>query len=198
MEAAPIKPFLVEAARTVTRGHAEFAAALATVIENQRILESRNRGLGERLRQWILRALGRKDAGRVYDVEYTDAQTGSTRMERISFAEFAEDARKKLALLGSLSTPAGLARIEAAAEPALLEFIDKLLSDLFLLHRRLAGLNALFQSRAAVGRKTEIKGVRLELVAVKNSIVKANQKRHDYVARREEREQLGRIRSARG
>jgi hypothetical protein len=195
-EAAPIKPVLLEAARTVARGHSEFAAAFATLVENQRILESRGRGLGERVRQWIFRLLGQKDGGRVYEVEYAEVPTGSPRMERISFPEFAEEARRRLALLGQLATPGGAARLEAAAEPALLEFIDKLLSDLFLLHRRMAALNAAFQARAAEGRKTDMKGIRLELVAVKNCIVKANQRRHEYVARIDEREQLNRLRSA--
>jgi hypothetical protein len=57
----------------------------------------------------------------------------------------------------------------------------------------MAGLNAVFQSRAVGGRKAEIKGIRLELVAVKNGIVKANQRRHEYAARKEEKEQLGRL-----
>ena len=152
--------------------------------------------MGERLRQWLLHLLGQKDAGRLYEVEYPDATSGSPRMERISFPDFTEEARKRLALLAQLATPGGVARLEAAAEPALLEFVDRLLSDLFLLHRRMAALNAAFQSRAATGKKTDIKGIRLELVAVKNSIVKANQRRHEYAARRDEREQLNRLRSA--
>jgi hypothetical protein len=57
----------------------------------------------------------------------------------------------------------------------------------------MAGLNTLFQARAAQGRKSEVKGIRLELVAVKNSIVKANQRRHEYAARREEQDQLRRL-----
>jgi hypothetical protein len=194
-ESAPLRPLLVEAARAAVRGHAELSSAFATLVENQRILESRGRSLGERLRQWILRLVGQKDAGRVYQVEYSDAPAGSPRMERIPFPEFSAEAQKKLALLASLATPAGAARLEAAAEPGLLEFIDRLLSDLLLLHRRMGALNVAFQARAAEGRQAGIKGIRLELVAVKNSIVKANQKRHEYVARREEREQLARLRA---
>lgn len=191
--AVPLKPLLLEAARALCRCNAELSAALATLVENQRSLESRRRGIGGLLRRWILRGLGQKDEGSVYEVEYTDNPTAGPKSERISFPGFLADAKKKTAVLTSLAGPAGLSRLEAAAEPALLEFLDKLLSDLFLLHRRMAGLNAAFQSRAAEGRRTDIKGIRLELVAVKNSIVKANQRRHEYAARREEQEQLGRL-----
>ena len=191
--AVPTKPILLDSARALSRAHAELSSALANLVENQRILESRQHGLGGRLRQWILRSLGQKDAGRVYDVEYTDNPAAAAKTESIVFADFVAEARKRTSLLASLATPGGLARLEAAAEPALLEFMDRLLSDLFLLHRRMAGLNTLFQGRAAQGRKSEVKGIRLELVAVKNSIVKANQRRHEYAARREEQDQLRRL-----
>jgi hypothetical protein len=191
--AAPTRPYLLEAARTLGRAQGELAAALETLAANQRLVESRSRGFAAWLRRIFLGAAGRKDAAPVYLLEYTESPAAGTQTERISFDSFLAEARRKSALLASLATPAGISRLESAAEPALLEFVDKLLSDMFLLHRRMAGLNALFQSRAAEGVKADIRGIRLELVAVKNSVVKANQKRHEYAARREEQEQVQRL-----
>jgi hypothetical protein len=188
--AVPTRPYLLEAARILARAQGELSAALETLAVNQRLVESRRRGLAAWLRRIFLGAAGRRDSVPVYELEYADNPAAGTQSERIAFDPFLAEARKKTALLASLATPAGLSRLESAVEPALLEFVDKLLSDMFLLHRRMSGLNSLFQSRAAEGTKADIRGIRLELVAVKNSVVKANQKRHEYAARREEQEQV--------
>jgi hypothetical protein len=38
-----------------------------------------------------------------------------------------------------------------------------------------------------------IRGIKLEITAIKNSVVKANQKRHEYVSQKEEIEQLKKL-----
>jgi hypothetical protein len=189
----PTRPLLLETARILARAQGELSAALETLAENQRLVENRARGLAAWLRRVFLGAAGRRDASAAYELEYADSPGAGTQAERVAFDPVLDEARKKAAVLASLATPAGLSRMESAAEPALLEFIDRLLSDMYLLHRRMAGLNSLFQSRAAEGTKTDIRGIRLELVAVKNSVVKANQKRHEYAERREEQEALQRL-----
>jgi hypothetical protein len=42
------------------------------------------------------------------------------------------------------------------------------------------------------GRRGELKGIRLELSAIKNFLVKANQRLHDYTARLEELQEFKR------
>jgi hypothetical protein len=187
------KPILLEAARILSRAHSELGGALQTLVENERTLENRHLGFGEKLRRWLLRGIGQKEGAQEYEVEYYETAATAPKVERVAFTAFIAEVRKKVGLLASLATAPGFARLEASAEQPLLEFVDRQLTDLLLIHRRMAGLNAGFQARAAEGRKTEIKGIRLELVAVKNSIVKANQRRHEYAARREEQEQLGRL-----
>lgn len=193
------KPILLEAARILSRASSELTAALETLVENERALEDRHLGFAEKIRRWLLRRIGQKEQVQQYEVEYYETgapsalQAPSPKLERVAFPTFVAETRKAAALLASLATPSGFARVEAAAEKPLLLFIDRRISSLLLIHRRMAGLNAVFQSRAVGGRKAEIKGIRLELVAVKNSIVKANQRRHEYAARKEEQEQLGRL-----
>jgi hypothetical protein len=210
-QAVQTKPILLEAARILSRAHSELTAALDTLVENERALEDRHLGFGEKIRRWLLRGIGQKEQVQQYEVEYNETavptalqaptahqgpsalQAPSPKLERVAFPTFVAETRKAAAVLASLATPSGLARLESAAEQPLIEFIDRQICSLLLIHRRMAGLNAVFQSRAVGGRKAEIKGIRLELVAVKNSIVKANQRRHEYAARREEQEQLGRL-----
>ena len=57
--------------------------------------------------------------------------------------------------------------------------MDKQLNELLLIHRRLGSLNAHLQARVQQEKKTA-RGIKIELLTIKNAIVKANQRRHEY------------------
>jgi hypothetical protein len=91
------------------------------------------------------------------------------------------DVRKKSSLFAALSSGTGPAyrKLAATAEGQLVAFLDRQLNELLLIHRRLGSLNTLFQARAAEEKKTA-RGIKIELLTLKNAIVKANQRRHEY------------------
>ena len=103
-------------------------------------------------------------------------------------------AREKIRLLSALgSSAAAIQKLEQAGEERLLAFVMKQLDELYLIHRRMGSLNTFFQHKASRDRKTTAKGIRLELVAIKNGLVKASQKKQEYVSRKEEQEQMERL-----
>jgi hypothetical protein len=57
----------------------------------------------------------------------------------------------------------------------------------------MSGLYNTFRAEVSRDKRTKIRGIKLELNAVKNSLVKANQKKHEYVAIKEEEEQMRRL-----
>jgi hypothetical protein len=69
--------------------------------------------------------------------------------------------------------------LEGTTVEQLAGFVDKQLNELLLLHRRLGSLNTYFHDRAAQEKKTS-RGIKIELLTIKNSIVKGNQRRHEY------------------
>ena len=81
----------------------------------------------------------------------------------------------------SLSTGKGPAfkRLATTSEKELAGFVDKQLNELLLIHRRLGSLNTLLQARVTQEKKTA-RGVKIELLTIKNALVKANQRRHEY------------------
>ena len=54
-------------------------------------------------------------------------------------------------------------------------------------------LDTYFKSETTRSQRALIKGIKLEIGAVKNAVVKANQKKHEYVSRKEEVEQLKKL-----
>jgi hypothetical protein len=189
----PDRNALLDAVRLLARSEAEMASALATLTVNAERLAGPTRGFSGFLHRLLTALAGRSEKDRTVDVEYLDPD--GTRHETIALAPFLESVKRKVELMGSLGDESGqaFARLAAAADDQLLEFVERQLSDLMVLHRRMGGVNARLQVEApagrSAGRRGEAKGIRLELSAVKNFLVKANQRMHDYTARLEELQQ---------
>jgi hypothetical protein len=189
------REILMETVRIFSRVGTEASAAVNTLIENQLVLSSRPMTFGERIRRWISRSMGRKDDEPVYEVEYFEGADTKARTEKIGFDSFVEAARKKASFYSQLANRAGGAylKLESATEDQLLDFVGKQISELYLLHRRMNGLNTFFLSEVPREQRSRLKGIKLQLTAINNGIVKANAKKHDYVSRKEEDEQMRRL-----
>ena len=175
------RAILMDAVRTICRPHEELATALAILEENDRLLtESRGSRGG-----WLKRLLGVRispqAAERICKVQYTEPGVPQPMTETIEFTSFLAEASRKASLLAALSSGTGPAyrRLSDTGEKQLAAFLDKQLNEMLLIHRRLASLNALFQARSAQEKRTS-RGIKIELLTLKNSIVNANRKRHEY------------------
>ena len=175
------RAILMDAVRILCRPHEELATALAILEENERLLtESRGSGGG-----WLKRLLGvgasPRAAERTYKVQYSEPGVPLPKTETIDFTSFLAETRKKASLLAALSSGTGPAyrRLSDTGEEQLAAFLDKELNEVLLIHRRLGSLNTLFQARSAQEKRTS-RGIKVELLTIKNSIVNANRKRHEH------------------
>jgi len=189
--AAPVKPVVVEApdnrsvlleaVRLLCRPSEDLATAIAVLEENERIIiEARSVKVG-----WLRRLFGvvpaKKPEDRIYKVEYTDPGDPAPKTEMIDFPKFAAEVQKKSSLLAALGTGSGptYKRLASTSEEQLAGFVDRQLDELLLLHRRLGSLNTLLQAKVMKEKKTA-RGIKIELLTIKNALVKANQRRHDF------------------
>jgi hypothetical protein len=178
--AADGRIILLDAMRLVCRPNGELVTAIAVLEENERLL-AESRRPGGWLRRLFRRASTPKKADRVYKVQYTEPGASTVQTETIDFGLFAADVQKKSSLFASLSTGKGPAfkRLATTSEEELAGFVDKQLNELLVIHRRLGSLNALLQERVMKEKKTA-RGIKIELLTIKNALVKANQRRHEY------------------
>ena len=89
------------------------------------------------------------------------------------------------------TTPIG--ELETAGEEQLLALLSKNIEELQSMHRTLSALDLYFKTEVPREQRERVRGVKPELTALKNGIVKANQKRHEYIAQKEEQEQMKRL-----
>jgi len=181
VEAAPDgKAILLEAVRLLCRPSEDLATAVAVLEENERIIVEAHKTGGS----WLRRLLGgtpKKADDRSYKVEYTEPGTPTPRTETIDFPQFAAEVQKKSSLLAALGTGSGptYKRLAATSEEQLAAFVDRQLNELLVVHRRLGSLNTFLQARVGQEKKTA-RGIKIELLTIKNALVKANQRRNDF------------------
>ena len=84
-------------------------------------------------------------------------------------------------------------KIAAAAEETVLGFVNRQLADNWEILLQLNALDEYFKSQVAAADKDKIKGMKMELVTMKNTLVKTNQKRAEYVSVVEERMQMEKL-----
>jgi hypothetical protein len=84
-------------------------------------------------------------------------------------------------------------QIQTSPEDKIFDFLSKNIEEVQLFLRTLPALDAYFREEVPAEDRKRLRGNKLELNAVKNSLVKANQKKHEFVSKKEELEQLKRL-----
>ncbi len=187
---------LMEAIRLILPAGNHLQDALRKVVTNQEMLERGRRGLRGKLRSWLRKTFQNREQSRMVEIRYFDARTSTTQSESIDFYKFVESVRRKSSLFGALNQPdsTSFARLSEASQQQIDTFLKKNIGELQLLYRRLQGLNEYLRQEAPAEQKERFKGIKIELSGLKNCVVRANRRRYEYVALKEEElrlQQLG-------
>jgi hypothetical protein len=186
---------ILEAIRTLAAASRYLDEAIQKLSDNSTLLENRALTLGERFKRWIEKLTQKGDNPLTYTVEYFDITTSSTKHENIEFNIFTEEVRKKARLYGGImsKTSTVYKKMEKVGEDQLYAFLDKHIEELNIIYRRLGALDTFFKTEVDREQRANLRGIKIELTAIKNNIVKTHQKKHDYIARKDEIEQMKKL-----
>lgn len=191
----PLKPVVIEGARALAAASFALEEAVAKLQDDSTLLSSLDQGFGARFKRMIRRLFSPEDKGLIYDVSFVDPVTGARKQEGIDFGQFVEDTAKKARFLASLAQRQGPAirRIEGMTDDQAYQFLQRNIEELQRTLRILAALEEFFKAEMTGEAKSRVKLVRGEITTIKGAVIKANQKKHEYVAQREETEQMRRL-----
>jgi hypothetical protein len=162
--------------------------------ENEQILENRRKSFWEKVRRLMQQVLNKEPEPAIYEVEYVDSVKGATVKEKVNLSNLRSDMDRKIKSLSSIGIRGGpSARLEAMEEPQLMGILERNIRDVQSLHKILSALDDFFKAAADKEDRDKVKGIKPELATIKNAIVKANQKRYEYSAQKEEEEQFKRL-----
>ncbi|MBN1413398.1 MAG: hypothetical protein JW969_21325 [Spirochaetales bacterium] len=189
------KTMLLQGVRILSSAGFQMEDAINKLNENNSVYKSRKMSLGERFTRWLRKVILKQDDTLTYEIEYFDVLSSANRTEKIHFDYFVEELQKRAKLFLALSNKASgtYGNLEKFAEEKIYEFLTKNIAILQLMHRRMSGLDDFFRNEVPKDKKAKVRGIKVELTAVKNSLIKANKKKHEYVSFKEEEEQMKRL-----
>jgi hypothetical protein len=193
---APVsfKSILLEGVQSLGSSSASFSEIAIKLDENQSLLDNKKKSFWEKIRKLIQQILNKDPDPVVYEVEYIDPIRGVPVRERVNFFSFRSDLERKIKTLNNISLHGGgMAKLEAMQEEQLTGFLDRNIRDAQSFHKILSALDEFFKTEVDRTDREKVKGIKPELAAIKNAIIRANSKRHEYNAQKEEEEQLRRL-----
>ena len=193
--AQSFKAPLMDGIRTLALLGTTVSDGIVKITGNSEVLESGKNSFMDKLRRLVRQMLNRPPEEIVYEIEYVDPINVTTKRERLNFTSFRLEVDKKARFLASLlnKTTTAYKRLEAATEEQLLSVLGKNIEELQSMHKTMAALDTYFKAEAGPEMKDRIRGIKPELAAIKNGIIKANQKRHEYLSQKEELEQMKKL-----
>ena len=148
----------------------------------------------EKFKRLMQQMLNKEPDPIIYDVEYMDPVKGIPVRERVNFNSFRNDLERKVRTLTPMaSRGSASSKLEAMQEEQLVGFLERNIREIQSLHKILGALDDFFKAGVDRADRDRIKGIKPELATIKNAIVRANSKRHEYSAQKEEEEQLKRL-----
>ena len=187
------KNILLDGIQVIGGAGATLTEIVGKFQENQTVMESRKKGFLYAIKELIRQITNAEPEEVVYNVEYLDPTKGLPVKERVNFHSFLEEVGKKTRILNSFVRGPAYQKLSAMTEEQIISYLEKNIKDVQTYHRTLSALDDFFKGNVVPEDRDKIKGIKPELSTIKNSIVKANQMRHEYSAQKEEEEQLKRL-----
>ncbi|AEF81619.1 hypothetical protein [Leadbettera azotonutricia] len=188
------KSILLEGVQLIGTTAQAFQDVAGKMDENHILLENKKQSFWQKVKKAMAQMLNKEPDPVIYEVEYIDPVRGVPVRDKINFVSFRTDLDKKVRTLSTISVRGtGLAKLEAMQEEQIISFLEKNIREIQSLHKILAALDEFFKAATDRADREKVKGIKPELATIKNAIIRANAKRHEYSAQKEEEEQLKRL-----
>ena len=189
------KSILLVALRVFGAMPGQISQAKEKIIENHEVLESEHNTFFEKLKKALRKAFNIEEKPVFYQIPITDQATDTVRHENIDYQQFVRDLElrsRRYASAGIRKAPL-YEKISQQSDEKILEHVNQQILACNKMLKILNGLDEFFKSAPLPQNRSKKKGLKMEITALKNSIVKANQRRSEYTAYIEEEAQLRKL-----
>lgn len=164
------------------------------LFENFELLYTKRDSFFKKLADAFKKAFHLKEKERICAIKIKDPKTGSEKEEKIKVKEFLADIAKKARIYNGIGTKGTeYSKIESSNEEVILTFINKQISEVQSLFTLINALDVHFKTNVDILLRPKVKGVQIELSALRNSLITANKKRGEYISFKEENEQMTKL-----
>ncbi|MCR5188012.1 MAG: hypothetical protein K6C97_03680 [Treponema sp.] len=171
-----------------------FAQLRIKLDENFKVLFTKKQNFFSKLGDLLKKAFHLKEKEKIINLPIKDSKTGFEKIQKLHVNDFmATLFRKEHVYNGIGAKGPEYSKIESANEDAILVFVNKQISETQSDFTIINALDAYFKNNVEEGSKTKVKGMQIELSALRNSIINANKKRGEYASFKEESEQMKKL-----
>jgi hypothetical protein len=189
------KHILIDGLNALGAAHTTIAEIAVKLDENAALLENRKISFWEKVRRVFRQMLNKEPEPAIFNVEYLDPLKGIPVKERIDFVHFRDEMDRKNRTLAAFASRNGPAfnKMQSMSEEQLLGMLERNIRDAQTMHKLLGALDDFFKLEMDKEDRDKVKGIKPELATIKNVIVRANQRRHEFSAQKEEEEQMKKL-----
>ena len=186
---------IMEAVRILGSTSSQFEVIKQKLVENKTTLDNQQNSFFHQLKAAIRKAFGLKEKPTEYKLTVTETVTHTTRTEIVRIQEFIADIEKRSRVYSAISLRknAGYMKLDQLPDTKILEFVNKQLSECQKILVLLPSLDTYFKSSASAMNGSKIRGIKIEISALKGILHKANQQKADFAAISEEKAQLQKL-----
>jgi hypothetical protein len=188
------KQILVDGLQVIGNTGVTMSEIAPKIDENEEMITSRKKTLWQKIRRYMQQIMGKEPDPVVLTLRYMDNIRGASVQEKINYSTFRTDLNKRIRVLTSYTARGPTAqKLANMGDEQLTQILDRLIRDVQNTHKILGAMDDYFKAEATDGERDKVKGIKPELATIKNAIIRANQIRHEYSARKEEEEQMKKL-----
>ena len=174
-------------APTLTQLHSKLS-------ENFTLIYQKKSSFLRKLMEALRKAFKIAEKDKICNLPIKDVKTGTERIQKLNVNEFLSDLSRKERVFNGIGTKGiEYQKINASNEDAILAFANKQISEIQSIFVIINALDAYFKNEVDSEAKIKVKGMQIELSALRNSIINANKKRGEYASFKEEHAQMQRL-----
>jgi hypothetical protein len=188
------KQFLIEGLQVIGNTSSTLQEIAPKIDENEAAIANRKKSLAQKIRRLIQQIIGKEPDPVVFELKYLDPARGIQVRESVNYMNFRAEMDKRIRVLGSYAARGSVSqKLAGMSEEQLIQILDRLIRDMQNTHKILGAMDDFFKNEALHGEREKVRGIKPELGAMKNAIIRANHFRHEYNAHKEEEEQMRRL-----
>lgn len=190
-----LKPVLLDGIRTLGAASPQLDEMVGKLHENMNLLLSSDKGVMARFFRVLRKAFNLPEEEESITITTIDPITQATKRETVDFTSLMEAIQHRSRVLTgfSLKPSATYQKVELMEEEQILDLLTRHISELNTVIKQCSGLDTYFKQSISHENRNRVRGIKVELSAIRNNLVKANQCRAEYAAQVEEQQQLKKL-----
>ena len=189
------RAWLIDAIRALGGASQQLVAIVNKLSENLKIYQDSQVTFFSKVKDLFRAAFNMPTKEVEITINVTNPANQKVKRETIQFNSFIETLKKRAQLFNAFTVKNSAVRqkLTQMTDQQIFDTLSASISDINTILRQCVGIDEFFKTAVNDETKSRIKGIKIEISAIQNTIHKANRLRADYSARIEEKEQLKRL-----